>query len=274
MAPLTIETVALGGFALLVVATAVLLSVQRPALSRPLVFATLPWLATATVLQSLRAPIDYPSGVATLLGFPWGYVLLACFCALAWTMLVQLRTSERARAMVPAYLGLMGVGVLLGPVVILVIVGGTTTPLPELLSWLVTPLAALVATYVTLLALGLWLPRTAAFVGSAGGVVLFGATLDAVATGLAVSLGAAPTVAMTAVATPAANALGVAPTATAVWLAVWLRLLAAVAVLGGLSLLSRGRRPAAEHGLHAAVVASVLVGTNAVVVAVAGGGVG
>jgi uncharacterized membrane protein len=273
MAPLTIDTVALGGFALLVVATTVLLSVQRPTLSRPLVFATLPWLATATVLQSLRGPVDYPGAVTTLLGFPWSYVLMACLCALAWTMLVQLRTSERARAVVPTYLGLMGVGVLLGPVTVLVIVAGTSTSLPELFSWLVTPLAALVATYVALLALGLWLPRAAAFVGSAGGVVLFGATLDAVAAGLAVALGAAPVFAVTAVATPAANALGIAPTAAAVWLVVWLRLVAAVAVLAALALLSRGRRSAAEHGLHAVVVVSVLAGTNALVVAVAGGGV-
>lgn len=267
----SIDAFVLGGFAVLVVATAGLLWVQRPTVSRPLVLASLPWLATATILRSLRSTVDYPAGVETILRFPSVYVLMACLCALAWTMLVQLRTSEQARAAVPAYLGVMGAGTLLAPGAVLVAVGGASTPLPQLLTWLVAPVVALVATYVALLSLGLWLPRAAAFAGSAGGVVLFGATLDAVVTGTAASIGGPTPLAFPALVTPLAATVGVSETAVAVWVAVWLRILAAVAILATLALVSRSRRSLAERGLHVAVVVGVLAGTNALVVALAGG---
>lgn len=273
MATIPIDMLTLGGFALLVGASLFLLAVQRPTVTRPLVFSVLPWLAAATVVGSLRPALDYPPGVETVLRFPWGYLLLACLCVVAWTMFVQSRTSERARAVVPTYLGLMGAGVLLGPVGILVLVGGASMPLTQLLSWLVTPVVALVVTYVALLALGLWLPRTAAFVGTAGGVVIFGATLDAVATGLAIALGD-PAFVLTAPLAPSLAALGgFSPTAVAVWADVWIRLLAAVAVLGGLAFVSRSRRSLAEYGLLVGVVVSVLAGTGALVAAISGGAV-
>lgn len=271
MAPIPIEMLTLGGFALIVGASLFLLVVQRPTVTRPLVFSVLPWLATATVLGWLRPALDYPPGVETVLRFPWVYLLLACLCVLAWTMFMQLRTTERARAVVPTYLALMGVGVLLGPVGVLVLVGGASMSVAQLLSWLVAPVVALVVTYVALISLGLWLPRTAAFVGTAGGVVLFGAALDAVVTGLAISLGA-PSVVLTAAIAPSLAAMGdVSPTAVTVWADVWIRLLVAVGVLGGLALMSRSRRSLAEYGLHVGVVLSVIAGTNALVAALSGG---
>lgn len=272
MAPVAPETLSLAIFVLLVVAAALLLYVQRPTVTRPVVYASLPWLVAGAVLQSLARPVDYPAAVEPLLRFPLSYLLMAALCVVAWTMLVQSRTSERARSLVPTYLGVMGLGALLGPFAVLVLVGGASLPFEQLLSWLVAPVVALVTTYVALVALGLWLPRTAAFVGSAGGVVLFGATLDAVVAALVVSLvGDGGFGALDAVAAPVAAAVGVSPLAVLVWTVVWTHLAVAVVVVSALALLHRSRPALAERGLHLSVVASVLVGANGLVVALSGG---
>lgn len=274
MALFTLDTLPLLALSLLVVATGFLIYVQRPRLSRPAVYASLPWLVTGAVLQVLAEPVAYPAGVKRVFAFPFSYVLLGCLCVVAWSMLVQLWTSERARSLVPTYLGVMGLGTFLGPFAVLVLVGGTSLPFEQLLSWLVMPVLALVTTYATLVALGLWLPRTAAFVGIGGGVVFFGVTLNAIVTAFSVSLtGRAPPEFLVDVIAPTAALLGLSRHAAFVWGIVWVHLLVAVFVVWSLAAAGRSRPAVSERGLYVAMVASVLVGANSFVVVLAGGAV-
>jgi uncharacterized membrane protein len=271
MAQVTFDALPLLALALLAVASAFLLYVQRPRFSRPLVYSSLPWLATGAVLRPLAGSIGYPGSISRILEFPFSYVLVACLCVLTWTMLVQLRTSERARSLVPTYLGMMGLGTLLGPFAVLVLVGGAELTFAQLLSWLVMPFLALVATYAALVAVGLFLPRTAAFAGSTAGVVLFGSILDALVLAFGASLVGAVPDALAGTVAPVAAALGVAPLAVVVWSVLWIHLAVAVVVVAAFATVRQSRPRFARSGLHLAVVLSVLLGTNSFAVALSGG---
>lgn len=267
----TTTTLVLGALAVVAGAVGLLLVIQRPSITRRSVFAALPWLVTGAVLHALYWSVDYPDLVEPMLRSPWAYVLLATVGGMAWTLLTQLTSTHETPAAVARYFGLMGLGVLLPPLVLLIIEAGLASP-TGLMVWVAIPVAAMVVTYVLVFSLGIWLPNPVYFAGVTGAAVIFGVVVDGLATALSLGLG-------TRVASPALLALTelvaqfgpvTAPLAL-VGLTLWLRLIAGIAVLVVLEFVERSHPVLAERGLKVATVASVVLSANTVMVALAGG---
>ncbi|MFB6169574.1 MAG: hypothetical protein ABEJ06_00350 [Haloarculaceae archaeon] len=267
----TPQTLVLAALVVLAASVGLLLAVQRTRLSRKSVFAWLPWFGTGAALHALHGAVGYPDLVRPLLGSPWVYLLAASVAGIAWTLLTQLTSSEKGRAAVTRYFGVMGLGTLLPPVVLLIVQRGITSP-TRLVLWVAVPVVSVVVTYCLLLSLGLWLPNPAYFAGFAGGIVIFGAAVEAITTAVALGVGGQPaTPVVLTLTTRLADLGGLAVPVALVAVAVWLRLAVGVAVVVGLELLDRSHPVLAERGLKAATVGSLVVAANTFMLALAGG---
>lgn len=261
-------------FAALVVLTAsvcLLLYVQRARLARKSVFAWLPWFGTGAALHALRGSIGYPDLAWPLLGVPGVYLLVVSIGGIAWTLLTQATSGNESAPSIARYFGVMGLGTLLPPVVLLIVDRGIASP-TRLILWVAVPVVAVVVTYCLLLSLGLWLPNPAYFAGFAGGIVIFGAAVEAITTALALGVGDRAASPLVLTLTTQLTQLGwfTAPVAI-VGLAVWLRLTFGIAVLVALEFLERSYPGLAERGLKIATVGSLVLGANTFMLALAGG---
>jgi uncharacterized membrane protein len=236
-----------------------LLVAQRPPVSRQGVVASLPWFVTGATLHAFPDGLGYPEALSPLLSGPWAYLSVGVVGGLVWTLLNLLTPG---RGVAPAYVGSMGVGVLLPPVVLLVVQGGLADP-RVLALWVAVPLLAVLVAYATLLALGVCFPEPAYFAGVVGAVVVFGCTVDGVATALVVELGAGSvSLALPAVAGGDPRSLAALHPLVLPGVLVWSRLALGVAALVGLELLNRTRPRLADRALAAATVGSVVLGAN------------
>lgn len=240
---------------------------RRSPVGRPTVVASVPWAALAVALHALRGVLDYPAVVAPALERPWVYPFVAALAGLAWVFIGSM-LAGRPRVTRPHYFGMLGVGALLPPATVLVVGGDVTAP-TLLVGWLVVPLLASLVTYVVMIGMGLWLPDAGYFGGLPGAVVVFALAVDGIGRALAFGVGGAA-------ASPAgldtlAAALGYATPVTVVSAAVWLRLAAAIAVIGVLTALARRRPQAAERGLELTTVVAGLVAANTFLLTLGGG---
>lgn len=268
---LTSEILVLGALTALAAGVALLLYVQRLEPSRRGVFAWLPWLGTGAALHALGGDLGYPDVVWPLLRSPWVYVLVASIGGIAWTMLVQVTADESEPANVPRYFGLGGLGALLPPLVLLIVQQGVVSP-TRLVLWVAAPMVAVVVTYGLLVCLGLWLPGPAYFAGFAGGLILFGAALEAIT--LALAFGLEGDVTSPIAVALATNVAWLGPGAVpllALVFAVWVRLAFGVGVLVVLEALRRPHPVLAERGLKVATVGTLALSTNTFMLALADG---
>lgn len=163
-----------------------------------------------------------------------------------------------------------GIGIAVVPFGVMVSVYGAGAPLERLLAWTLTPALAFMVTYVVLLSLWILLPRTAAFAGFAGALLLFGLVLHAVVVALAAVYGTwIPSPYVVAGVESIAVALDVSETLALVWVTIWSQLLLAVVVIAGFAALERRRTTLGKRGFDAVTVLSVVGGSNTFVLAIA-----
>lgn len=270
--PATAEHVAVGALVGGALAVGLLLHLQRPTVDRAAVLASLPWLVVGVALHALRGIVGYPDAVAGVLRFPWTYLLAATLAGLAW-LVVATVVDPGAQAICPHYVGVAGIGALLPPTTVLAVHAGAAGP-RLLVVWLVVPIVASLVTYVLMIGLGLLMPDTGYFARSLGAVVIFGLALDGVGTALALAFGFGPGVGAPIgfpVGPAAVLPLSLTRPLTVAGVAVWLRLVVAVSVLGLLAAINRWRPAAAERGLELATVASIVVAANTFLFVLAGG---
>lgn len=240
-------------------AVSVLIAAQRPALSRRGVVASLPWFVTGATLHALGGGLGYPDALIPILGGPWAYLCVGVGGGVVWTLLNLLTAG---RGVEPAYVGSVGVGTLLPPVVLLVVRGGLADP-RVLALWAAVPLLAVLVAYATLLALGVCFPEPAYFAGIVGAVVVFGCAVDGITTALVVELGGGSvSLALPALAGDDPRSLTDLHPLLLPGTLVWSRLALGVATLVGLELLDRTRPRLAERGLGLVTVGSVVLGAN------------
>lgn len=166
-----------------------LLYAEHPRLSRRAVVALVPWMVAAGGLSVLGASAEYPAGIEPAVSGVGAYLTIYVIVCLVWFALLQLRGStDPSESGIPAVLGAMGIGV--GVVIVGALLLRASHLSDVQIFWLaVTPIAAAAVAGVVLLLLGLWYPEAAAYTGSVGGLVVFGQSLSAIATAVAVVSG-------------------------------------------------------------------------------------
>ncbi|MFB6096745.1 MAG: hypothetical protein ABEJ74_05100 [Haloferacaceae archaeon] len=270
----TLTQLALPGLCAAALFVAALLYLQRPAVTHGTVVAWLPWLVAGGVLHALRGVVGYPAVVASVFELPWVYLLTATVGGFGWTLITQFASSRGAREFVPHYFGLMGVGLLLAPGVLLIVSAGAASP-QTLFVWALVPVVAGILTYLTLIALGLWMPSPTYFAGSAGAAVVYGVALNGIVAALAIGVGgqAAPPW-LVVLASAVARLDPVTYPLALVSGAVWVRLALGIAAIRLLAALGRSHDALAQRGLDLAIVASVVLSANAFLLGFVGGWVG
>lgn len=266
LALLTPDRIVVGALVGVALAVGLVLSLQRPAVDRAAVLASLPWLVVGVTLDALGGVVEYPAMATRVVRAPWAYLLAATLGGLAWLLVTSVVEPE-SRAVRPHYVGTAGIGALLPTTAVLVVHAGVTAP-ERLVVWLVAPVVAAVVTYVVMIGLGLCMPNSGYFAGTTGAAVTFGLALDGIGTALAFGFGMAvvsPPGPLGALPGPIPPALIVA------WALVWLRLVVAVGAIGVLSALERRRPAAAERGLELLTVVCVAVAANTYLLALGGG---
>lgn len=170
--------------AILAVVATFLLYTEHPQLSRRAVVALVPWMVVAAGLSVLTGSVDYPPRVEpAVTGTGALLTTYAVVCFVWFTLLQVMRRSSQQNA-VPGILAAMGIGtaaVIVGTIIFRgdLVIGAVF--------WLaVAPIAAVGVAAVVLLLVGLWYPEAAAYTGMVGGLVVFGQTLSAIATVVAV----------------------------------------------------------------------------------------
>jgi uncharacterized membrane protein len=269
MVTLTLATVVL-----LCCATAIglLLSLERPVVTRDTVLSALPWLFLATLLHAIRGTISYPLVVEPAFAFPGILLLIGSLWGGAWLLVTQLLNGERPHRRVARFLGLIGIGTVVAPFSVTVATYGAGVPTGRLLAWAVTPVLACLVTYLLLISLWVLLPRTAAFAGFTGALLLFGLALHAIIVAFAVAYGEWTSPPLLIAATERlALAIDVSETIALVWILVGGWLLVAVAAIAGFGLLRRWHATLGQRGFDAATVLSVIIGSNTFVVALVRG---
>lgn len=248
-----------------------LLYVQRPRVTHGTVVASLPWLIAGGVLHALRGVIGYPEVVLPVFEVPWVYLLTATIGGFAFTLIRQFSSSRGGDEFTPHYFGLMGVGLLLAPLVLLIVSAGATSP-QTLFVWALVPVVAGIVTYLTLIALGLWMPSPTYFAGSAGVVVIYGVTLNGIVAALAIGLGdqAAPQWLATLASSLAQHQLVTYPMALVAG-AIWVRLAIGIVAIRLLAALGRTHQSLAERGLDLAIVSSIVLSANSFLLGLVGG---
>lgn len=162
---------------------------ERPQFSRRAVVALVPWMVAGAGLSVLAASAEYPARFEPVVSGVGAYLTTYVVVCLAWFALLQLRRpTGPARAGVPTLLGAMGVGTAVVVVGSLLLHAGSVSEAQVF--WLaVTPIAAAAVAGVVLMLLALWYPEAAAYTGAVGGLVVFGHSLSAIATAVAVVSG-------------------------------------------------------------------------------------
>ncbi|MFB6302331.1 MAG: hypothetical protein ABEH78_05660 [Haloferacaceae archaeon] len=268
------ENLPVGALVAVALAVGLFLYLERPAIGRATVLASLPWITAGVALHALTGIVDYPDALARVLRLPWAYLLAATLAGMVW--LLASIVGGGAWTVRSQYFGVMGLGVLLPPTATLVLRGGVAPVWVAV--WLVVPILAALLTYALLIGLGLWLPESWYFSGSMGATVTFGLATDGVGTALAFAMG-------TRIATPVRLPLGpetlplgpgtalpgpVSYPMAVAGAVIWTRLVVAVGVILFLTVVDRWRPAAAERTLELAAVASVVVAANALLFALGG----
>lgn len=265
-------TVATGVVLCCATAIALLLYLERPVVTRDTVLSALPWLVAATLLHALQNTVSYPSIVEPVLAFPWVLLLLGSLWGSVWMLLTQVIKGKQTHRLVARYLGLIGIGTTVVPFSVTVVTYGAGVPVERLLAWAMTPVLACLITYVMLINLWILLPRTAAFAGFTGALLLFGFALHAVIVAFAVVYGTWPSSPLLVAATERlAVAIDVSETLALVWITIGGWLLVAIAAIVGFDVLKRWHTTLGQRGFDAATVLSVVVGSNTFVLALVQG---
>lgn len=166
-----------------------LLYVEHPRLSRRTIVALLPWMIAGAGLSVLAAAVEYPARVAPAVSGVGAYLTIYAVVCLTWFACLQLRRgSSRDGGDIPTLLGAMGVGTAVVVVSALLLSAGAV-PVAHFFWLAVAPIAAAAVAGLVLLLLGLWYPEAAAYTGAVGGFVVFGHSLSAIATAVAVVSG-------------------------------------------------------------------------------------
>lgn len=166
-----------------------LLYAEHPRLTRRAVVALVPWMIAAAGLSVLAGATSYPARVEPAVSGVGAYLTTYVIVCFAWFALLQLRRGNDADGQgLPVLIGAMGIGAALVIVSSLLLEAGAVTGLQFF--WLaVAPIVAAAVAVVVLLLLGLWYPEAAAYTGAVGGLVVFGHSLSAIATAVAVVSG-------------------------------------------------------------------------------------
>lgn len=176
------------GVAVLALLVTGLLYTERPRVSRRTVASFVPWMLVGAGLSVLASTADYPARIEPAVSGPGAYLTTYAVVGIVWFTAIQFARGGRPADRLPTYLGTMGVGAGVVVVGALLVRAGTLTGTQ--LFWLaITPIAAAAVAGVVLLLLGLWYPEAAAYTGMAGGLVVFGHTLAAIATAVVVASG-------------------------------------------------------------------------------------
>lgn len=165
-----------------------LLYVEHPRVTRRAVVALVPWMLVGAALSVLASTVDYPTTVRPAVSGVGAYVTTYALVGLVWFAGIQFARGTHAADRLPTHVGSMGLGAAAVVVGALLLRAGALSGTQ--LFWLaVTPIAAAAVAGIVLLLLGLWYPEAAAYTGMAGGVVVFGHTLAAIGTAVAVVSG-------------------------------------------------------------------------------------
>ena len=176
------------GVAAVAVLITLLLYSEHPPVSRRTVVALLPWMVVGAALSVLAATADYPATVRPAVSGIGAYVTTYAVVGLVWFAAIQFMRGGRPADRLPTYLAAMGLGVVVVVLATLLMRAGALTGAQ--IFWLaITPIAAAAVAGLVLLLLGIWYPEAAAYTGMAGGLVVFGHTLAAIATAVLVVAG-------------------------------------------------------------------------------------
>lgn len=166
-----------------------LLYSEHPRLSRRAVVALVPWMVTAAGLSVLATAADYPARVKPAVSGYGAYLTTYAIVCLVWFAILQLGRGNNSDGRgVPTLIGAMGFGIALVVLSSLLLDAGALSGAQFF--WLaIAPIASAAIAGVVLLLLGLWYPEAAAYTGAVGGLVVFGHSLSAIATAVAVVSG-------------------------------------------------------------------------------------
>lgn len=166
-----------------------LLYAEHPRLTRRAVVALVPWMVAAAGLSVLAASAEYPARVEPAVSGFGAYLTTYAIVCLAWFAILQLgRGNDTDGRTAATLIGAMGVGAALVVLSSLLLEAGAVSGVQFF--WLaVAPIASAAVAGLVLLLLGLWYPEAAAYTGAVGGLVVFGHSLSAIATAVAVVSG-------------------------------------------------------------------------------------
>lgn len=175
-----------GGLVLAAAVVTFLLYAEGPAVNRRTVVAFVPWMVAASALYVFSSLVPYPSLVRSLVGARGAYLSTYFVLGSAWFAMLQFSTGHGTDEMAD-YISTMGFGMATILVAFVLLHAGSIAV--TRLAWLlVVPVAAGFAGFAVLLLLGLWYIDAPAYAGVAGGLVVFGQTLEAVSTAFGLGL--------------------------------------------------------------------------------------
>lgn len=219
------SVVAAGALAVAAAATAAVLAVQRPPVTRATVLATAPWMVVGGLLEALAATGAYALALP-LFDPPQVHLAALVVGGLAWTPLVQGAVVRERRAAAPRYLAAAGAGAAL---VLAAVLFWRASPDPEGLVWLTTaPVGAVVLAAVGYFLLGLGDATPLAYTRLVGLFAVFAHALAGIATAVAVDVFGRPPRGLAAIVTDAAGTL---PLAGVGWLVLPIRVAGALVVV-------------------------------------------
>lgn len=166
----------------------VLLAAYRPPLPQWMVFALLPWIVAGALLDVVSMSADYPTYLEPLVSTPGVYLAAVCVPGLAWVTMLNVAVTRRGLPPYHAYLGTMGLGVVVVLLPVLAVVRGGVG-LEPLVVLAAIPLIAVLAAGLVSLGIGLWSPDFVQYTPIIGGSAVFGAMVNGIATIVAVAAG-------------------------------------------------------------------------------------
>lgn len=185
-AALVSPSMTFGGLLLAVAVITFLIYSERPAVNRRTVVAFVPWMVAASALYVFSSMVQYPSLVRPLVGARGAYFSTYLVLGSAWFAMLQFSGGAATDDMAD-YISAMGFGTAT-VLVAFVLLHADTIAVTRLAWLLVVPVAAGFAGFAVLLLLGLWYIDAPAYAGVAGGLVVFGQTLEAVSTAFGLGL--------------------------------------------------------------------------------------
>lgn len=271
----TVRIAAGAPIAAAVIVSALLMAI-RPPVTRRIVVAWLPWGIAAAALSVYASAAAYPPLVRVAIAGPGAYLLVGALAGIAWLAMLVFGASKRSWPDLGTPLAAIGSGVALALVVGVVAMDGAIE-ITGISLLVVFPIVA--AAVAGVVSLGFWFSDPdAAATGIAGGVVVFGHVLDAMAATLAAaSVGGAGSSLLAALAASSATALdiagrlGVDPTLAWSWLLLWSKLVVAILLVAVVARLARHRPTPRNVVLGGVGLAGVVPGMTTLMLLFTGG---